>query len=115
VFNTRALMTATWIAFSAAVLCAQSNTGVISGQLRSSDGQPAKGVRVSAMEIPAAGAGAPTLLAGIAETDDSGRYRLADIPPGRYYITAGFVGLPDDSRSRMAFPFRGPANSRWWA
>jgi hypothetical protein len=33
-------------------------------------------------------------FAGLAETDSAGRYRLENIPPGRYYIVAGRVDTP---------------------
>ena len=36
---------------------------------------------------------APALIA-LTETDSTGRYRLADVPVGRYYIVAGFVDSP---------------------
>jgi hypothetical protein len=35
-----------------------------------------------------------TALASIAETDASGHFRLENVPPGRYYITAGRVDFP---------------------
>ena len=43
--------------------------------------------------MPVPGDGQPlnegSALVSIAQTDDSGRYRLEDIPPGRYFIVAG--------------------------
>jgi hypothetical protein len=33
-------------------------------------------------------------MATLTETDATGRYRLQNVPPGRYYITAGRVDLP---------------------
>src|SRR6185295_3025554 len=75
-------------------------TGVVSGRIRSSNGLPAVGVRVSAMLAPEAGrpGGADAADAGAlfsqTQTDDSGRYRLEGIPPGRYYIMAGRVDAP---------------------
>ena len=33
-------------------------------------------------------------MARIGQTDQTGHYKLEDVPPGRYYITAGFVALP---------------------
>jgi hypothetical protein len=70
--------------------------GSISGTLKNASGVPQAGVRVSAMAVP----GVDTLkdegaaLVSITQTDESGRYRLANIPPGRYYITAGLVTAP---------------------
>jgi hypothetical protein len=34
-----------------------------------------------------------TAMAGIAETDERGRFTLENIPPGRYYIAAGRLDL----------------------
>jgi hypothetical protein len=63
--------------------------GVITGRILLSDGMPAVGMRVSAMLVPdsarpgAADAGA---LFSQTQTDENGRYRLEEIPAGRYYI-----------------------------
>jgi hypothetical protein len=53
-------------------------------------------VRISAVPQTDAleqGPASPT-LSSIAETDASGRYKLENIPPGRYYIAAGRLDLP---------------------
>ncbi|HEX4996630.1 MAG TPA: carboxypeptidase regulatory-like domain-containing protein [Terriglobia bacterium] len=68
--------------------------GSISGRLFTHAGAPAAGVRVSALEV-----GSPLFpdsqaLVSIAQTDSNGLYRLEDIPPGRYFITAGALDLP---------------------
>ena len=79
----------------AAALLIQSANGTVTGRLLSAAGTPAVGVRVTAK--PAADAAvpaAPDVLISIAQTDDAGRYRLENVPPGRYYITAGLVGSP---------------------
>ena len=70
--------------------------GTITGRLLNLDGSPAAKVRVSAMAIPESrngGTDAPALIT-LTETDSTGRYRLADVPVGRYYIVAGFVDSP---------------------
>jgi hypothetical protein len=73
-----------------------SEGGTVTGSIRTTDGKPASGVRVAArtrtdsLEETAEGAS----LAGIAETDASGRYRLEGVPPGRYIVSAGRVDLP---------------------
>jgi hypothetical protein len=75
---------------------ARREFGVISGQLRASDGSPAHAVRVAAMPLDENGATNPAAatLASLAETDSQGRFRLENIPPGRYLITAGFLDFP---------------------
>jgi hypothetical protein len=44
--------------------------------------------------IPESGGPAATELVAIELTDNAGRFRLADVPPGRYYIVAGLIELP---------------------
>ncbi len=70
--------------------------GTVTGILRTSSGTPAAGVRVSALARPEATKDLSTsaALASLAETDASGRYRLENIPPGRYYIVAGNIDVP---------------------
>src|SRR5205085_1183385 len=33
-------------------------------------------------------------MSSIAQTDQNGRYRLENVPPGRYYVAAGNIDLP---------------------
>jgi hypothetical protein len=71
-------------------------SGTVTGVLRNADGKPAAGVRISAVPQTDAleqGPASPT-LSSIAETDAAGRYRLENIPPGRYYIAAGRLDRP---------------------
>jgi hypothetical protein len=75
--------------------------GTVSGQLTSS-GKPASGIRVSAIRAPAENTrvedGAqyyfmePAVSIGL--TDNQGRYRLVDIPPGRYFVLSGETYYP---------------------
>lgn len=72
-----------------------SPTGVVTGQLLNTNSQPAADVRVRAIAM--AEPGTPTLavtelFSGV--TDKEGRYRLADLPPGRYYVIAGLIDIP---------------------
>jgi len=73
-----------------------SETGTVTGTLKTELGTPAVGVRVGAMAKPESVADAVggTALASIAETDAAGHFRLENIPPGRYYISAGRVDFP---------------------
>src|SRR5215510_8835388 len=70
-------------------------TGIVTGRLLNADGSPAVKIRVSAMALPDSrnGNDAPALIT-LTETDNTGGYRLADVPVGRYYIVAGFVDSP---------------------
>ncbi len=67
------------------------SAGRVSGQIRLADGSAAFGVRVSAMAV---GGGLSSTLVRITTSDASGRYTLEDVPPGRYYITAGLAVRP---------------------
>ena len=69
--------------------------GTVTGVLRLADGKPAAGVRIAAVSQTAAleeTAAGPT-LSSITETDAQGRYRLDNVPPGRYFIAAGRLDL----------------------
>jgi len=63
--------------------------------LRDNAGTPLEGVRIAAVsrggtnEDSALGAA----MAGLAQTDEQGRFTLEDIPPGRYSIAAGRLDL----------------------
>ena len=75
----------------------QTDKGSVTGRVRSTDGTPAAGVRVTAMVAPEPGVVATAtgaFMASLTQTDAAGDYRLENIPPGRYYITAGFVDSP---------------------
>jgi hypothetical protein len=69
-------------------------TGAVTGRLLSKNGAPAASVRIAAMPVPADNTGVPVLVS-ISQTDDDGRYRLADLPPGRYHIFAGLIDHPN--------------------
>jgi len=75
----------------------QTDKGSVTGRVRSADGTPAARVRVTAMVAPEPGVvvtAAGAVMASLTQTDAAGNYRLENIPPGRYYITAGFVDFP---------------------
>src|SRR5262245_8957495 len=75
-------------------------TAVVTGALHARDGAAAAGVRVFALGAPPPGVrpedGTQYYTvpppASTTVTDDQGRYRLTNIPPGRYYIVAGTLG-----------------------
>jgi len=64
----------------------EPGTGIVTGTLKTTDGKPAVGVRVGAVDVDDPSASS---LLSVAETDSAGRYRLVNIPAGRYYIVAG--------------------------
>jgi hypothetical protein len=80
----------------------QARPGTVTGQLRALDGSPAIAVRVAAMPVPTSNAkpedGVQYFQYPPPEsstlTDNQGRYRLTNLPPGRYYIMAGAFGEP---------------------
>ena len=86
--------------FQAAPAGQTAQPGVVTGQLRTVDGNPAIGIWIGAMPLPTGTAVpadgpqyySPTVTASETLTDNQGRYRLTNIPPGRYYIMAGVVG-----------------------
>jgi hypothetical protein len=73
-----------------------NQSGTVTGVLRNAAGTPAASVRVSALTSPDTNneLASSMALASLTETDASGRYRLENIPPGRYYIVAGNIDVP---------------------
>jgi len=69
--------------------------GTVTGILKSADGMPVAGVRVTAVARPesVADVARAAKMASLAETDQTGRYRLENIPPGHYHIAAGRIDL----------------------
>jgi len=72
----------------------QGQTGIITGRLLSTDGQPVEGVRVSAMAVPDVPVTNAASLMSSAITDSAGSYRLQNIPAGKYYVIAGLLEAP---------------------
>ncbi|HET9943196.1 MAG TPA: carboxypeptidase-like regulatory domain-containing protein, partial [Terriglobia bacterium] len=72
-----------------------TQSGVVEGRVFARDGKPVAGARVGIMVIPEANAaeGAGALLS-LSQTDDDGRYRLENVPPGNYFLVAGPVDVP---------------------
>ena len=77
--------------------------GAVTGQVQTREGQPAAAVRVAAIPAPPPQSGirpddgiqyyVPPPPVRVTQTDEQGRYRLTNVPPGRYLIAAGLVGL----------------------
>jgi hypothetical protein len=67
----------------------QPGSGIVTGSVHSESGSAAAGVRVGAMAIDD-----PSSLVSVSETDANGRYRLTNIPAGRYFIVAGRLDQP---------------------
>src|SRR3954463_13643769 len=66
-------------------------TGIITGSIQLEGGGPAAGVRVAVIPVDdTTGAN----LTSLAETDSAGRFRLIDIPQGRYLVIAGRLSNP---------------------
>jgi hypothetical protein len=73
---------------------------IVSGQVLLQDGSPAVAVRVAAITAPPPNirpadgqnyyASQPPVSSAL--TDAKGQFRLANVPPGRFYIVAGIVG-----------------------
>src|SRR6185295_1345833 len=79
----------------AALFLLQSSTnGVITGRLTTAGGAPASGTRVALRPVSDTPPSSDSVQVSISETDAAGRYRLDNVPPGRYLITAGQVGRP---------------------
>lgn len=74
----------------------QEQGGIITGTLKADDGKPVAGVRVAVLAVPerVADISYATAMTSQGETDKDGHFRLENIPPGRYYITAGRVDYP---------------------
>jgi hypothetical protein len=76
--------------------------GVVTGQLQTKEGTPAAAIRISALPAPPPNIRpsdgqnyyAATAPASTALTDAQGRYRLANLAPGRYFVIAAVFGYP---------------------
>jgi hypothetical protein len=68
-------------------------TGVIEGQVFSTDGKPVAGLRVSALYLPESGKKPVSAIAAIGQTDDAGRFRLENVAAGKYHIMAGALDV----------------------
>jgi hypothetical protein len=84
-----------------------ADKGSVAGILRLPSGQPAAGIRVYLTAPPGPGRGAPRGAGTIeiqGKTDATGKYRLEDVPAGRYYVAAGRVEAPTYYPGVLGFP-----------
>ena len=76
--------------------------GVVAGRLQTKEGAPAAAIRISALPAPPVNIRpsdgqnyfATIAPASTALTDAQGRYRLANLAPGRYFVIASVFGYP---------------------
>ncbi|HEU0006145.1 MAG TPA: carboxypeptidase-like regulatory domain-containing protein, partial [Terriglobia bacterium] len=68
--------------------------GVISGEIRGLNGKPARGVRVAVAQVPRDSTQPLNPQAYLHQktiTDSAGRYRLANLAEGRFFLIAGQI------------------------
>jgi hypothetical protein len=82
------------IVFAQVAVGAQARTGTVAGVIRAADGSPAANIRVTAMAAEKGPLDAAATYLSFAASDENGRYRLENIPPGRYHIVAGRIDVP---------------------
>jgi hypothetical protein len=95
--------------------------GVVTGQILTRDGAPATFVRVAAIPAPPPRAReglnyyVPPPPTRVTQTDEQGRYRLTNLPPGEYLIAAGLIGVgtyyPDETDWLRASAVTVPADA----
>lgn len=76
--------------------------GVASGKILDEDGDPFGQVRVTISEWNYSSGTARFQPVGAAETDEFGNFRIANLPPGRYYLSAEKSGGLSNGRARGA-------------
>lgn len=86
------------------IQCRLQNGAVIAGEVSNASAEPIGGATVKAMKKQYAG-GRPSLRSvGVGQTDDHGRFRIYDLPSGRYYLFAGSSGMNRLSYSDTYYP-----------
>jgi Carboxypeptidase regulatory-like domain len=87
-----------------------SPLGVITGKVVDEDGEPLDSVTVLALRTSYNAGGKTLQQVSAAQTDDRGMYRIFDVQPGRYYLSAQpqrqffMVGRQNPERTHSAIP-----------
>ncbi len=76
--------------------------GVISGRVTDADGRPTRGSRIFVMVKPALGLPLQAFGNSYA-VDDTGRYRVYNLPPGEYAVAVSSASFNDFSRSGLYY------------
>ena len=76
--------------------------GAISGRVTDADGRPTRGSRIFVMVKPALGLPLQPFGNSYA-VDDSGRYRMYNLPPGQYAVAVSSASFNDFSRSGLYY------------
>jgi hypothetical protein len=74
--------------------------GIASGRILDEDGEPFGQVRVMVSEWNYASGSARLQTVGTAETDELGNFRIANLAPGKYYLSAEKSGGLSNGRAR---------------
>jgi hypothetical protein len=75
-------------------------TGIIAGLVRDANGEPLPGAQVTALLTAYAGGKRTLVPASVVEANDLGEYRLYNLTPGKYLLSAGYES---NSRVNRAF------------
>jgi hypothetical protein len=85
-----------FLLLQAASALPQNRNGIVTGRILEADGTVAAGVLVGVAPAPTTGVPGAAVAAAVVttQTDAAGRYRLENIPFGRYIMLAGPADLP---------------------
>jgi hypothetical protein len=67
--------------------------GVIAGQVLDEDGEPVPGAFVQCLRVGYLNGKKQLATANLAPSNDIGEYRLSNLPPGKYYVSASFRSI----------------------
>jgi protocatechuate 3,4-dioxygenase beta subunit len=77
--------------------------GAITGRILDEDGDPIRQIEVQTMVYRYTAAGRQLIPRGNAMSNDLGEYRIYDVPPGRYYLKAGSMGMMGGGSSKESY------------